>query len=809
MIKTIYKNRLFRILILAVLAGVFGVLSSCVYFNTFYNANKAYEAAEKENQNLQEGQLRTQNYTKAIDTAAKIPENWPDSKYVDDALLLMGICYYKVGNYPKAQRKFEELITNYPETELLEEAVLYKGKCLIENRSFDEARNVLTGLAASSEDKKIRREANFALGELLFSEEKYIQAADIYSRIAGSTRNKEVKSRASQLAAECYTLSENYPAAAEAYKNASKYRKNTLEVRFEARFNWAVSLRKAGDIDGAEEVLQDIFKDQKFFNYHARTRVELAEITFNKGTVEEAENELKKIIEEKPKTEESARANFILGNINTRHYKDYKKAEEYLRAVSSEKSSSVYADSADAALKILTGWLETLAKIDSLKSLITADENFLAGIIDTTEIIDSTEIIEESNIRSLFENKDEEGKIESPAPVSPEEKLELPDARRPEEPRPDLTGPRPEQLSELEADSLTADSTLSDSSLVDTGRDSLAAQIPEPEPVVVDTLEVLNRIAGHRENIDEYRFQLAEILFFQIHNPDSSKILLNALADSASAKVAPQALFLLAHVYKTEHDSLKVDSLNRLLVEKYHETPYAAAAGKKLGIEMEHTAVDSGMIYFRKAEKLFFEHGDHDQAMKTYTLVDSLFPESVYAPRSLYTLAYIARNELYDDSLAVEYYKLLAEKYPADTLAVIAAKRTLAPSAASATALTAPDTADYVMEEFDEPFLPEEVDFLPVCEKDSLEITQLIIDLGLYPQRALSASQGGIVVLKVTIDVYGYPILDDIEVTKDIPPGYGFGEAALEVMNELIYTPGKISGRPVPVRIEQRIIFRN
>ena len=812
MIKHTYirnSQRLSRMVILAAAVTLISSLSSCVYFNTFYNANKYYDTAEKENENLQEGQLRTQNYTKAIDTAAKIPENWPDSKYVDDALLLMGICYYKVGNYPKAQRKFEELITNYPETELLDEAALYKGKCLIENRSFDEARDVLTELAASSEDKKVVREANFSLGELLFSEEKYIQAADIYSRIAESVRDKEVKSRASQLAAECYTLSENFTAAAEAFKNASKYRKNTLEIRFKARFNWALSLRKADDIAGAEEVLQDIIKDEKFFSFHAQTKVELAEINYLKGNVDEAVEELTKVIEDMPKSEESARASFIMGIINTRHYQDYNKAEEYLRGVKAEKSSSVYADSADAALKILTDWLETVEKIDSLRSLITADENFLAGIVDTTETIDTTEIIEESNIRSLFENKEEEGKLESPAPIIPEEKLEIPESMTPVEPVPDKTEPQPEQSFEVFADSLTADSTLSDSTLILAGEDSLAVQIPEPEPVVVDTQAVLERIAKNRENIDEYRFQLAEILYFQIENPDSSEILLNALADSASVNVAPQALFLLAHIYKTDGDSVKVDSLNRLLVEKYPETPYAAAAGEKLGITLETTRIDSGEIYFKIAEELYFDQADHNRAVETYALVDSLFPESEYAPRSLYTLAYIARNELYDDSLAIDYYKLLADKYPEDTLAVIAAKRTAEPSAVTSPALTTPDTSDYVMEEFDEPFLPEDVDFLPVCEKDSLEISQMITDLGLYPQRALSASQGGVVVLKVTIDVYGYPILDDIEVSKDVPPGYGFGDAAVEAMNELVYTPGKISGRPVPVRIEQRIIFKN
>ena len=787
-------SRLTKIILLVVAAGLFAGLNSCVYFNTFYNANQHYKAAEKENENLQEGQFRAQNYNKAIDTAAKIPENWPESKYVDNALLLMGICYYKIGNYPKAQRKFEEIITNYPETELLDEAALYKGKCLIENRSFDEARDVLTALSSSNAKKEIVREANFALGELLFSEEKYIQAADIYSRIAENTRNKEIQSRASLLAAECYTFSDNYPAAAQAYEIASKYRKNTRQVRFDARFNRAVSLRKSGDIEGAEEVLEDILKDQKLFEFHSVAKVELADIGLEKGNVEEAVEELEKVIEEKPKTDESARAHYIMGIINRKHFEDYTKAEEHLNSVSNEKSDSPYADSAEVALKILIDWRETLAKIDSLGNLILADENFLAGIIDTTETLDTTDL-DDASLRSLF-GKEEEGEIESPEEESRPEFFKSSDPPSPPKP---VFEPESEKIiappdTTIGASALT-DSLLSDSTAVTAGQDTLQQEIPEPAPILIDTLAILEGIEKNRENIDVYRFQLAEILFFQIENTDSSKILLNALADSANK-------------FKTENDSAAVDSLNHLLIDKYPSTEYALAAGNKLGISLENTQVDSGEIYFKIAEELLFEQDDYLQARVNYTLVDSLYPESDYAPKSLYALAYIYRDKLEDDSLAIMYYKLLAEKFPDDTLAVIAAKRTKEPVVAAPGTVVEPDTID-LMEEYDEPFLPDEVDFLPVCEKDSTEITQMILDLNLYPQRGLSAQQSGIVVLKLTVDVYGYVVPDDIEIVKDVPPGYGFGDAAVEAVQELIYTPGKLGGRPVPVRIEQRVIFHN
>jgi len=769
-------------------------LSSCVYYNIFYNAKKYYKTAERENRNIPEGQLRTQNYQKAIDTAAKVPEMYPDSKYVDDALMLMGKCYYKIKQFPKAQRKFEELITNYPQSGLRDEANLYLGKSLIENKSFDRARDILTHLAALSENKIIVEEANFALGKLLFDEEKHIQAADIYRKIAESTKDKSARANAYYLAGECLSISENYPSAAEAFKKASEYRKSPLKQRYDTRYNWALNLRKTGNLANALEVLQAILKNQKFYEYFPETTVEIAEIIYEMGDIQTAVAELNKIIESNPKSYESARALYNIGVIHRDYHNDYDKAQENFSAVRTEKADSPYADSAQAALDIITDWRGVIRSIDSVKALIENDLNLLMGVQDST-IVD-TATLDESQIRQLFEQG-------GPPPdsiisIPPVESIAIADSSIIEI---DTAAIHP-----VASDTASArlDTSASQPAMTDSAAfrgDSTAI-----EPAELDTAAVLARINENHQQIGHLQFHLAEVLFFQMNNTDSSRTILSSLADSAEAALASKSLFLLAHTYKQAADTASVDSIYTILVERFNDTEYAIAAKKRLGLPVQETEIDSAEIYFKQAESLYFEQSEVENARNIYALVDSLFPQSPFAPKAIYARAWLAQYELYDDSLAVELLKRLSENYPGDTLAIIAqVKTTETETIVDISGLAFQDTTSILDEGEEIVYLTDEVDEPPLCQEDSLAISAIILRNNLYPSRARSANMKGLAILEMTINKYGYP--EDIEIIKDIPPGYGFGDAAIEALEYLTFTPGKIGSEPVNVRIEQRIKF--
>lgn len=768
-------------------------LSSCVYFNTYYNAQKYYKLAEKENENpAPNQQVKPQNYNKSIETAAKIPELFPDSKYVDDALLLMGKCYYRVGNFPKAQRKFEELLSNYPQSELIDEALLFKGKSLIENRSFDQARETLSTLAVTSQNKKISREANFALAELLTKEQKHLQAADIYLKTsAANAGNKKTFAEANLKAAESYYIINDFTSAAQCFLKASNYRRFPLETRFDARFKWALCLYLEGDIENSRIALNSILKNQKFFQFNSKAKVLSAEISIALGNENEAETALKKIIEEKPKTEESAHANFILGKIYQMKFSDYNKSEEFYKLVKLEKADSPYADSADVALKILTDWRKIIDRIDSLYSLIHKNNNLIAGIPDTSSAVETIKAPIDKT-RELF-NKPGQGNESLPEMTIFEEKIEEP-------------GSKIEEYSSLPPDSIVIDSTLSasnpDTALI---QDS-SAVIDSIARAPIDTLAILEANGRAVEEIFDNRYKLAELLFFQLNSPDTSKLILKTVIDSAQAELVPKSIYLYSHISRTLKDSLSADSLDQLLMDNYPQTLYGLAVCKKHNIPVHESVVDSAGVLFNLAE-IEFDNFRFKEAFSAYTMVDSLYPDSPFSPKAIFARAYLAQYEFGQDSVAFTLLQTLADKYPRDTLAVIAQKRTskaAAPSAPSAPSLQDTTSSQGVSSE--RIFSIDEVDTPPVCEKDSSALSLFLISNGFYPRDALSAKTPGKAVIALTVDIYGD--IYDARIVSEDPLNSGFGQAALTASEELRYTPGKIGSKLVPVRIEQVFIFK-
>jgi len=68
------------------------MLSSCAYYNTFYNAEQYFAEAQKvthENQLDQVSKEELTLYSKAIEKSKKLLQKYPDSKYRDDAQFIL------------------------------------------------------------------------------------------------------------------------------------------------------------------------------------------------------------------------------------------------------------------------------------------------------------------------------------------------------------------------------------------------------------------------------------------------------------------------------------------------------------------------------------------------------------------------------------------------------------------------------------------------------------------------------------------------------------------------------------------------
>ncbi|HVP57023.1 MAG TPA: tetratricopeptide repeat protein [bacterium] len=109
-----------------------GGLGSCAYYNIYWTASHEYQKATAGQSSaefwdpFEQKPLSGENL-KTIDSCAKrcgkILLLYPKSKWVDDALVLMGNCFTLKGDYANALRKYEELLKFYPSSEYVDEAM--------------------------------------------------------------------------------------------------------------------------------------------------------------------------------------------------------------------------------------------------------------------------------------------------------------------------------------------------------------------------------------------------------------------------------------------------------------------------------------------------------------------------------------------------------------------------------------------------------------------------------------------------------------------------------------------------------------
>jgi outer membrane protein assembly factor BamD (BamD/ComL family) len=154
------------LLLIIVVVTSANLFSSCVYFNLYYNAKKVYREAEKAPR-APDGNITRPTadlYGKVIEKCELLITRHPDSKYVDDAVLLMGKCFYETQEYDLAITKFEELKANFPQSNLNEEGHLYLARCYIAKESPAQAVPILESLYQAKPDSKHADQVLFYLG---------------------------------------------------------------------------------------------------------------------------------------------------------------------------------------------------------------------------------------------------------------------------------------------------------------------------------------------------------------------------------------------------------------------------------------------------------------------------------------------------------------------------------------------------------------------------------------------------------------------------------------------------------------------
>ncbi|MCB0719124.1 MAG: tetratricopeptide repeat protein [Bacteroidetes bacterium] len=273
------------------------------FYNTFYNARKSFDKGEKgvlERTGPVDRQIYrpifpvyetaapSRDFEDAIRKSADVLRDHGTSKWVDDALLLIGKSYFYQQNYYAAEEKFNEVIAL--ETGLQDEARYWLARTLLSANSYEELNDLLVVTFERERlSKKWAGYLRLVQGELYVRTGLKDDAIGPLSQGAKSVKQKRLSTRASYLLGQILESLGNYDEAITAYKRS--LRKNSdFDLVYAAQVSIIRAEAANGDVETALKDLRKMERDDKNFQSMADLRAVRGRILAEHGRIDEAEN---------------------------------------------------------------------------------------------------------------------------------------------------------------------------------------------------------------------------------------------------------------------------------------------------------------------------------------------------------------------------------------------------------------------------------------------------------------------------------------------------------------------------------------
>lgn len=195
-------------------AGVaLAAMAGCAYFNTFYNCQTYFRKGMKQ---VTHDTLKVSgvNFDKTIEKATAVIVKYPRSRYVDDALFMMGASYYYIGDYLRALEKLDYLSFNYPDSKFYDDALYYKGLTFYKLQRWGQA---LVAFREAVTFPRFRRKASLGLAYVHYQEGDYVSLTDIANELLQENLSKNNRRSLLLLLGESQFNQERYAEANEIF----------------------------------------------------------------------------------------------------------------------------------------------------------------------------------------------------------------------------------------------------------------------------------------------------------------------------------------------------------------------------------------------------------------------------------------------------------------------------------------------------------------------------------------------------------------------------------------------------------------
>ena len=688
---------------LALLSGLLVTGSvSCVYFNTYYNAEKYFRQAEKARTEGEEdrggrraGYGYESLYDKAVRKASIVLEKHPDSELVDDAMFLAGRALYWQRDFAYGARSFQDLEENFPESEYIDRARLWRARCLKALGTEAEARSQFTALVLEHSSTGDR--AGLELGDMAAAGGDLRGAIyDYRTTLSAFPRTPLVDQLWLRIGNAHLALQSgaDLDSAVVAYDRAlEETREDSVEYR--ARLNRGRVLHRQGWPDQALDAYRSLLREGRFRTWEGETRILIGQHYRQSGALSAALDEFERVRDDFPGTPVSAMALYETGLVYLQDRGDRQQAQGFFGEVGLERRGC----EADSLAREI---LQTTERLDDLlHEIYRADST--AAALQLSSLADPEGGGADTSLAggpvpgaSLDPAGEPASLVDSLATVG-----EFADSLAAARDRVDSLATARDSTSAQAADSIAAaEEAPSLQPLVPEGLegyvvdfDSLGRWLPlvalpplEEGPAGEQRARERRRRQRLKERPGSARqptlmdnlFSAAEVYRDRLGLPDSAAVLYQEIADRfPGSPQVPRALFNRAwtHIERSADTTAARPILERLVAD-HPATVHASVARGYLGLPSQPSAEEQAAEVFAGIEKMRLDSPE-DPALWVPGLDElaGAFPGTQVAAQAAFLAAWATENVQGDSAGAGTRYDSILALYPGSSWADLVDRR--------------------------------------------------------------------------------------------------------------------------------------
>jgi len=359
------------IYLFAVCLVLLAIFTSCVYFNTYYNAEKYFESAQKRPLSAQ-GRPSTQaidEYNKVIQKCGFIITEYKNSKWVDDSVFLLAkALYYRGNNQIQAQEKFEDIINFYPNSPFFHDSLIFSARIKYELNQKEDAYTTLRDFIANNAYHEHHPKALLEIAELYSRDNNQSQSQFYLTQLIERFPKSEHFVPAYILLGKSYFDIQNYAKSLEVFTDLLKQQKVPKALFNDALYYIAYNHFYLSDYQTAYTTIRNLerreFRSEKVNEQsllHARILAEIDEL-------DEAIEKFESVVTNAPRTLLSAEAVYYLADLYFRKMLDYELAIENYNRVRRELATSPFAERAVTRSAVASQILQYYKKDSNLST---------------------------------------------------------------------------------------------------------------------------------------------------------------------------------------------------------------------------------------------------------------------------------------------------------------------------------------------------------------------------------------------------------------------------------------------------------